>query len=79
MSSVNINIFQSSKHVRWRQRRAGLALPRHYASLQSQGSQAKSFISISKKADRIQEQLVTKEAELAATPAIAEGEAVPLH
>ena len=31
------------------------------------------------KADRIQEQLVSKVVELAATPATAEGEAVPIH
>jgi fermentation-respiration switch protein FrsA (DUF1100 family) len=73
-----INIFQSSNMLGGGNVVQGSRFHGHYASYNLKDHSEIIHINI-EKADRIQEQLVTKVVELAATPAAAEGEAVPLH
>jgi fermentation-respiration switch protein FrsA (DUF1100 family) len=73
-----INIFQSSNLMGGGNVVQGSRFHGHYASYNLKDHSEIIHINI-EKADRIQEQLVTKVAELAATPAAAEGEAVPLR
>ncbi|GEM_PF-883724 len=73
-----INIFQSSNIMGGGNVVQGTRFHGHYASYNLKNHSEIIHINI-EKADRIQEQLVSKVVELAATPAAAEGEAVPLH
>ncbi len=73
-----INIFQSSNMLGGGNVVQGLRFHGHYASYNLKDHSEIIHINI-EKTDRIQEQLVAKVAELAATPATAEGEAVPIH
>jgi pimeloyl-ACP methyl ester carboxylesterase len=73
-----VNIFQSSNMLGGGNVVQGSRFHGHYASYNLKDHSEIIHINI-EKADRIQEQLVTKVAELAATPATAEGEAVPLR
>jgi fermentation-respiration switch protein FrsA (DUF1100 family) len=73
-----INIFQSSNMLGGGNVVQGSRFHGHYASYNLKDHSEIIHINI-EKADRIQEQLVAKVAELAATPATAEGDAVPLH
>ncbi len=73
-----INIFQSSNMLGGGNVVQGSRFHGHYASYNLKDHSEIIHINI-EKADRIQEQLVTKVAELAATPATAEGEAVPIR
>ena len=73
-----INIYQSSNFMGGGNVVQGSRFHGHYASYNLKDHSEIIHINI-EKADRIQEQLVGKIAELAATPATAEGEAVPLH
>jgi fermentation-respiration switch protein FrsA (DUF1100 family) len=73
-----INIFQSSNIMGGGNVVQGSRFHGHYASYNLKDHSEIVHINI-EKADRIQEQLVAKVAELSATPATAEGEAVPLH
>jgi fermentation-respiration switch protein FrsA (DUF1100 family) len=73
-----INIFQSSNMLGGGNVVQGSRFHGHYASYNLKDHSEIIHINI-EKADRIQEQLVTKVAELASTPAAAEGEAVPIH
>jgi len=73
-----INIFQSSNIMGGGNVVQGSRFHGHYASYNLKDHSEIIHINI-EKADRIQEQLVAKIAQLAATPANAEGEAVPLH
>jgi LysM domain len=73
-----INIFQSSNMLGGGNVVQGSRFHGHYASYNLKDHSEIIHINI-EKTDRIQEQLVAKVAELAATPATAEGEAVPIH
>jgi hypothetical protein len=73
-----INIFQSSNFMGGGNVVQGQRFHGHYASFNLKDHNELIHINI-EKADRIQEQLVAKVKELAATPATAEGEAVPLR
>ena len=73
-----INIFQSSNFMGGGNVVQGQRFHGHYASFNLKDHTEIIHINI-EKADRIQEQLVAKVKELAATPATAEGEAVPLR
>lgn len=73
-----INIFQSSNFMGGGNVVQGPRFHGHYASYNLKDHREIVHINI-EKADRIQEQLVTKVRELAATPAAGEGEAVPIH
>jgi fermentation-respiration switch protein FrsA (DUF1100 family) len=73
-----INIFQSTNMLGGGNVVQGLRFHGHYASYNLKDHSEIVHINI-EKADRIQEQLVSKVVELAATPATAEGEAVPLR
>ena len=73
-----INIFQSSNFMGGGNVVQGSRFHGHYASFNLKDHSELIHINI-EKADRIQEQLVAKVEELAATPASAEGEAVPLR
>jgi fermentation-respiration switch protein FrsA (DUF1100 family) len=73
-----INIFQSSNIMGGGNVVQGTRFHGHYASYNLKNHSEIIHINI-EKADRIQEQLVSKVVELATTPATTEGEAVPLH
>jgi len=73
-----INLYQSSNMMGGGNVVAGARFHGHYASYNLKDHSEIVHINI-EKADRIQEQLVGKIAQLAATPAGAEGEAVPLR
>lgn len=73
-----INIYQSDNIMGGGNVVQGSRFHGHYASYNLKDHSEIVHINI-EKADRIQEQLVTKVVELAATPADGEGEAVPLH
>lgn len=73
-----INIFQSSNFMGGGNVVQGTRFHGHYASFNLKEHSELIHINI-EKADRIQEQLVAKIRELAATPAAAEGEAVPIR
>jgi hypothetical protein len=73
-----INLFQSSNFMGGGNVVQGQRFHGHYASFNLKNHSEIVHINI-EKADRIQEQLVAKIVQLAATPASAEGEAVPLH
>jgi LysM domain len=73
-----VNIFQSSNFMGGGNVVQGQRFHGHYASYNLKDHNEIIHINI-EKADRIQEQLVTKVKEIAATPATAEGEAVPLR
>jgi hypothetical protein len=73
-----INIFQSSNLMGGGNVVQGQRFHGHYASFNLKDHNEIIHINI-EKTDRLQEQLVAKVKELAATPATAEGEAVPLH
>jgi hypothetical protein len=73
-----INIFQSSNVMGGGNITQGSHFHGHFASYNLKDHSEIIHINI-EKADRIQEQLVAKIAELAATPAATDGEAVPLH
>jgi hypothetical protein len=73
-----INIFQSSNVMGGGNITQGGHFHGHFASYNLKDHSEIIHINI-EKADRIQEQLVTKIAALAATPAAGDGEAVPLH
>jgi hypothetical protein len=73
-----INIFQSSNIMGGGNVVQASRFHGHYASFNLKDHSEIVHINI-EKADRIQEQLVRKIAELSATPATAQGEAVPLH
>jgi hypothetical protein len=73
-----INIFQSSNIMGGGNVVQGSRFHGHYASFNLKDHSEIVHINI-EKAERIQEQLVRKIAELSATPAAAQGEAVPLH
>ncbi len=73
-----INIYQSSNIMGGGNVVQAARFHGHYASFNLKNHAELIHINI-EKAERIQEQLVRKIAELSATPAAAEGEAVPLH
>jgi hypothetical protein len=73
-----INIFQSSNMMGGGNVVQGSRFHGHYASYNLKDHRELIHINI-EKADRIQEQLVSKVVELASTPATAEGEAIPLR
>jgi LysM domain-containing protein len=73
-----INIYQSSNFMGGGNVVGGSRFHGHYASYNLKDHAEIVHINI-EKADRIQEQLVAKIAQLAQTPADAEGEAVPIH
>ncbi len=73
-----INIFQSSNIMGGGNVMQASHFHGHYASFNLKDHSEIVHINI-EKAERIQEQLVHKIAELSATPAAAQGEAVPLH
>jgi hypothetical protein len=73
-----INIYQSSNFMGGGNVVQGQRFHGHYASFNLKDHSEIIHINI-EKTDRIQEQLVAKVKELAATPATAEGEAVPLR
>jgi hypothetical protein len=73
-----INIFQSSNIMGGGNVVQGSRFHGHYASYNLKNHSEIIHVNI-EKAERIQEQLVTKIAQLSATPAGAQGEAVPLH
>jgi len=73
-----INIFQSSNIMGGGNVVPGARFHGHYASYNLKDHSEIIHINI-EKADRIQDQLVTKIAELAQTPVDAAGEAVPIH
>jgi hypothetical protein len=73
-----INIYQSSNFMGGGNVVQGSRFHGHYASYNLKDHTEIIHINIEKD-DRIQEQLVTKIAQLAQTPAEAEGEAVPIH
>jgi hypothetical protein len=73
-----INIFQSSNIMGGGNVVQGSRFHGHYASFNLKDHSEIVHINI-EKAEHIQEQLVRKVAELSATPAAAQGEAVPLH
>jgi hypothetical protein len=73
-----INIFQSTNMLGGGNVVQGSRFHGHYASYNLKDHSEIVHINI-EKADRIQEQLVSKVVELAATPATAEGEAVPIR
>jgi hypothetical protein len=73
-----INIFQSSNVMGGGNVVQGARFRGHYASFNLKNHSELIHINI-EKADRIQDQLITKITQLAATPAGAEGEAVPLR
>jgi hypothetical protein len=73
-----INIYQSSNFMGGGNVVQGSRFHGHYASYNLKDHAEIVHINI-EKADRIQEQLVSKIAQLAETPADAEGEAVPIH
>ncbi len=73
-----INIFQSSNLMGGGNVVQGSRFHGHYASYNLKDHSELIHINI-EKADRIQDQLVSKVVELAATPATAEGEAVPIR
>ena len=73
-----INIFQSSNIMGGGNVVQASRFHGHYASFNLKDHSEIVHINI-EKAERIQEQLVRKIAELSATPAAAQGEAVPLH
>jgi hypothetical protein len=73
-----INIFQSSNIMGGGNVVQGSRFHGHYASFNLKNHSEIIHINI-EKTERIQEQLVTKIAQLSATPAGAQGEAVPLH
>jgi len=73
-----INIFQSSNFMGGGNVVQSSRFHGHYASFNLKGHSEIIHINI-EKAERIQEQLVRKIAELSATPAAVQGEAVPLH
>jgi pimeloyl-ACP methyl ester carboxylesterase len=73
-----INIYQSSNFMGGGNVVQGSRFHGHYASYNLKDHTEIIHINI-EKTDRIQEQLVTKVAQLAQTPADAEGEAVPIH
>ncbi len=73
-----INIYKSTNFMGGGNVVQGARFHGHYASFNLRDHDEIIHVNI-EKADRIQEQLVTKVAQLAATPAAAEGEAVPLH
>ncbi len=73
-----INIYQSSNFMGGGNVVQGSRFHGHYASYNLKDHAEIVHINI-EKADRIQEQLVGKIAQLAQTPADAEGEAVPIH
>jgi hypothetical protein len=73
-----INIFQSSNFMGGGNVVQGQRFHGHYASYNLKDHSEIIHINI-EKTDRIQEQLVSKVMQLAATPASAEGEAVPIH
>jgi pimeloyl-ACP methyl ester carboxylesterase len=73
-----INIYKSSNFMGGGNVVQGARFHGHYASYNLKDHDEIIHVNI-EKADRIQEQLVAKIVQLAATPAAAEGEAVPLH
>jgi pimeloyl-ACP methyl ester carboxylesterase len=73
-----INIFQSSNVMGGGNVVQGSRFHGHYASYNLKDHSEIIHINI-EKADRIQEQLVSKVVELASTPAAAEGEAIPIR
>lgn len=73
-----INIFQSSNIMGGGNVMQGTRFHGHYASYNLKDHAEIVHVNI-EKAERIQEQLVTKIAQLAQTPADADGEAVPIH
>jgi hypothetical protein len=73
-----INIFQSSNLMGGGNVVQGQRFHGHYASYNLKDHGEIIHINI-EKTDRIQEQLISKVTQLAATPASAEGEAVPIH
>lgn len=73
-----INIYQSSNFMGGGNVVQASRFHGHYASFNLKNHSEIIHINI-EKAERIQEQLVRKVVELSATPAAAEGEAVPLH
>jgi hypothetical protein len=73
-----INIFQSSNFMGGGNVVQGQRFHGHYASYNLKDHSEIIHINI-EKTDRVQEQLVSKVMQLAATPASAEGEAVPIH
>ena len=73
-----INIFQSTNVMGGGNVVQGSRFHGHYASFNLKDHNELIHINI-EKADRIQEQLVQKVVELAATPATAEGEAIPIR
>jgi hypothetical protein len=73
-----INVFQSSNIMGGGNVVQGSRFHGHYASYNLKNHSEIIHINI-EKAARIQEQLVTKISQLSATPASAQGEAVPLH
>jgi len=73
-----INIFQSSNVMGGGNVVQGSRFHGHYASYNLKDHRELIHINI-EKADRIQEQLVSKVVELASTPATAEGEAIPVR
>jgi hypothetical protein len=73
-----INLYQSSNIMGGGNVVQGSRFRGHYASFNLKDHYEIIHINI-EKAERIQEQLVTKIAQLSETPAAAEGEAVPLH
>jgi hypothetical protein len=73
-----INIFQSSNVMGGGNVVQGSRFHGHYASYNLKDHSEIIHINI-EKADRIQEQLVSKVVELASTPATAEGEAIPIR
>jgi hypothetical protein len=73
-----INIYKSTNFMGGGNVVQGARFHGHYASFNLKDHDEIIHVNI-EKADRIQEQLVAKIAQLAATPADAEGEAVPLH
>jgi hypothetical protein len=73
-----INIFQSTNVMGGGNVVQGSRFHGHYASYNLKDHSEIIHINI-EKADRIQEQLVSKVAELASTPATAEGEAIPIR
>jgi pimeloyl-ACP methyl ester carboxylesterase len=73
-----INIFQSSNMMGGGNVVQGSRFHGHYASYNLKDHHELIHINI-EKADRIQEQLVSKITEVAATPATAEGEAIPIR
>jgi hypothetical protein len=73
-----INIFQSSNVMGGGNVVQGARFHGHYASFNLKDHSEIVHINI-EKTERVQEQLVAKIAQLSATPATGEGEAVPLH